>query len=84
MPRFTSIILAALSVVSVNGAVQVLNDGNFERITQATTGSTTGSWLVKFCVNPAHLAYMYRFSLPLSVSHTHTHTQRESKPTLNP
>ena len=28
--------------------VIVLNDSNFEELTQMTTGSTTGSWFVKF------------------------------------
>ena len=29
--------------------VYELNDDNFEHTTQATTGSTTGDWLILFC-----------------------------------
>ena len=41
-------LLAVLLVTVATADVQVLNDKNFERITQATTGSTTGSWFIKF------------------------------------
>ena len=36
------------AVVSANENVVVLTDANFEHDTQATTGSTTGRWLVVF------------------------------------
>jgi thioredoxin domain-containing protein 5 len=43
------LLLAVALVLSLSSAdVQVLNDKNFEKITQASTGSTTGSWFVKF------------------------------------
>jgi hypothetical protein len=28
--------------------VQILDDSNFEHLTQASTGATTGDWFVKF------------------------------------
>ena len=31
-----------------------LNDSNFEHDTQATTGSTTGDWFVRFCDISSH------------------------------
>ena len=36
------------AVVCANANVAVLTDANFEHDTQATTGSTTGRWLVVF------------------------------------
>ena len=41
-------LLAFVLLTVVTADVQVLNDKNFEKITQATTGSTTGSWFIKF------------------------------------
>ena len=35
-------------MASVSGQVQPLTDKNFEHLTQASTGMTTGAWFVKF------------------------------------
>jgi protein disulfide-isomerase-like protein len=40
--------LLATSLVSSLAEVVVLNDSNFEHLTQASTGQTTGKWFVKF------------------------------------
>ena len=40
-----------LIIPSGMGKVKVLNDDTFEHQTQATTGSTTGNWIVLFCKN---------------------------------
>lgn len=46
---FLTIVMALLT--SFTGAVKSkeLSDKNFEHDTQATTGHTTGDWLVNFC-----------------------------------
>ncbi|KAJ7393769.1 hypothetical protein OS493_003428 [Desmophyllum pertusum] len=31
-----------------DSAVQILNDASFEHLTQASTGATTGDWLIVF------------------------------------
>ena len=41
-------LLFCLAITGCQAAVHVLNDGNFEKNTQASTGMTTGSWLIKF------------------------------------
>ena len=33
---------------------KVLSDSNFEHDTQATTGATTGDWLISFCDRQRH------------------------------
>ena len=38
----------SLTIAGVSGQVQPLTDKNFERLTQASTGMTTGAWFVKF------------------------------------
>ena len=38
----------SLTIAGVSGQVQPLTDNNFERLTQASTGMTTGAWFVKF------------------------------------
>ena len=40
---------AASTVKSTMPIVKELTDDNFEHDTQATTGSTTGDWLILFC-----------------------------------
>lgn len=44
-----SVTEAASSVKSLMPIVYELTDYNFEHDTQATTGSTTGDWLILFC-----------------------------------
>jgi hypothetical protein len=49
-----SLILASLLLCCASGSgsdVIELNDDNFEHLTQATTGSTTGHWLVELYDN---------------------------------
>lgn len=41
-------VLAALLVSALASEVVILDSSNFEHLTQASTGSTTGDWLVKF------------------------------------
>jgi len=67
-PAFTAAVLAlALCILNVcqakqstNNAVIELHDDNFEQLTQATTGSTTGDWFIEFyspaCVHCSLLA----------------------------
>jgi protein disulfide-isomerase-like protein len=43
-----ALLIAAFFTVSAQAAVQVLNDDTFEKVTQASTGMTTGNWFVKF------------------------------------
>jgi protein disulfide-isomerase-like protein len=47
MNRWILLFLAA-HVVSSLAEVVVLNDSNFEHLTQASTGQTTGKWFIKF------------------------------------
>ena len=42
------VVLLALSCLCDSRPVQVLKDSNFEKLTQASTGMTTGAWFVKF------------------------------------
>lgn len=48
--NITHQLLAAVAAVVVSGASEVvtLDDSNFEHLTQAATGATTGDWFVKF------------------------------------
>ena len=44
-----SILFSLLFTTSLAQKAYVLTDDNFEHDTQATTGSTTGDWLILFC-----------------------------------
>ena len=41
--------LAAFAIEYSIQSAKLLNDTNFEHDTQATTGSTTGDWILMFC-----------------------------------
>jgi thioredoxin domain-containing protein 5 len=43
-----ALVLLFLGLVSAESDIITLNADNFESLTQASTGSTTGSWLIKF------------------------------------
>ena len=42
-------VLGILFSASVAREAVILNDDNFEELTQATSGSNTGDWLIMFC-----------------------------------
>ena len=49
MNTFLNSIFLALSVlICVRSEVIELTDSNFEHLTQASTGQTTGKWFIKF------------------------------------
>ncbi|GMH51536.1 hypothetical protein TrLO_g13036 [Triparma laevis f. longispina] len=60
--------LALLSSVSYGQEVVRLNDSNFEHDTQASTGSTTGNWLLTFCPTLHCSTYPHLSSLLLELS----------------
>lgn len=41
-------VLLATAAVVLGSEVVILDDSNFEHLTQAATGATTGDWFVKF------------------------------------
>lgn len=43
------VLIALCLVVGSSASVVVLNDENFEHLTQASTGATTGDWFIKVC-----------------------------------
>lgn len=55
-PKQVGVLLAASVAVTAASEVVVLTDDNFEHLTQAATGATTGDWFVAFkapwCVVP--------------------------------
>lgn len=48
MNTFLAVLVVSCLVLIATGEVIVLDSKNFEHLTQASTGATTGDWLVKF------------------------------------
>lgn len=48
LTKQVGVLLAASVAVTAASEVVVLTDANFEHLTQAATGATTGDWLVAF------------------------------------
>lgn len=48
MNSFTFLLILALFAIAFASDVIILNSENFEHLTQASTGATTGDWLIKF------------------------------------
>ena len=46
----SALLMALLMAAVINGSsnVRTLTDSNFESLTQASTGATTGDWFIKF------------------------------------
>jgi hypothetical protein len=42
------LLLSVLALAAARASVITLTDENFEHLTQASTGATTGTWFVKF------------------------------------
>jgi hypothetical protein len=45
---FSLVLVLALLLASAVAEVVILDTSNFEHLTQASTGATTGDWLIKF------------------------------------
>lgn len=48
MNSFSFLLLLALFAIAFASEVIILDNNNFEHLTQASTGATTGDWLIKF------------------------------------